>query len=242
MITTTLPIITHESATHTNRDFTIKFHNGPELLVSGKVLHSSDHFKLLACPAHNKFFSLSYNSKNKDVVTKSGKSVFELAEYPSEFQNKAFLNVSLKDQTSPKFVDSDLNSFSLFEDRLADHLAWINNEDHQESKIDATILFDGEIITTTQLKDRIICGADCNLEKSNVLLKLNPTKEFPEQYGLFCITYFVPSKHVNDIENFEMPEPRLAYYAFNDIEIAKIQIIELESKENLMTEELISKL
>lgn len=242
MNTATNPITTHECATQTNQDFSIKFHNGPELLVSGNVLHSTDNFKLIACPAHNKFFGLSYNRSNKAVDTKSGKNVFDLAEYPSEIQNKAFLNISLKIQNNPEFDEDELNSFSLFEDRLADHLAWISNEEHQDSENDATIFFDGEILTTTQLKNTLICGAHCNLEKSNVLVKLNPSEDFPEQYGLFCITYYVPSKHINDVKNFDMPEPSLTYYTFNDCETAKKQIVELENKENLMVEELVSKL
>lgn len=241
MNTATNPIITHESMTQTNQDFSIKFHNGPELLVSGNVLHSSDNFKLIACPAHNKFFSLSYNLTNKEIVTKSVKNVLEIAEYPSEIQNKAFLNTSLKDQLDPDFDENELNSFSLFEDRLADHLAWINNEEHQDTEKDATIFFDGKILTTTQLKNTMICGSYCNLEKSCVLLKLNPNTHFPEQYGLFCITYYVPSKHINNIDDFEMPEPSFTYYAFNDIETAKKQIGELQSEENLMVDELISK-
>lgn len=242
MNTVTNPIIKHESATHTSHDFPIKFHNGPELLVSGNVLYSSDNFKLIACPAHNKFFGISYKFTSKVLDTKSVKNIFELAEYPSEIQNQAFLNISLKDQTNPEFDENNLNSFSLFEDRLADHLAWIDNEEHQDTKKDATIFFDGVILTTSQLSDTVICGSDCNLEKSNVLVKLNPNEDFPEQYGLFCITYYVPSKHINDVEDFEMPEPRLAYYAFNDVETAKKRIVELQVEQNLVVEALISKL
>ena len=238
----TSPIIQHESATNTDQDIIVKFHNGPQLIVSGSLLHSSDNFKLIASPAKNKFYCLNYNIQKKEIISNSSTRIFDIAEYPSEIQNKGFLNISLEDQVSPEFDENQLNSFNLFEDQLADHLAWIDNTEHQDSENDAQILFDGEVLAKSQFKNATLCGPHCNLEKASVLLKLNPNEVFPEQYGLFCITYYVPSKHINDVDDFEMPEPSFSFYAFKDLESTKEQIISLENKENLVISDLLSKI
>lgn len=238
----TTPISQHESATNTEKDIVVKFHNGPQLIVSGSLLHSSDNFKFIASPAKNKFYCLNYNIHNKEIISYSSKRVFDIAEYPSEIQNKGFLNISLEDQVSPEFDENKLNSFKLFEDQLADHLAWIDNTEHQDSENDAQILFDGEVLAKSHFKNATLYGPLCNLEKSSVLLKLNPNEVFPEQYGLFCITYYVPSKNLNDFGDFEMPEPSFRFYAFKDLESTKEQIISLERKKNLVISDLLTKL
>ena len=207
------PTIRHESSTNTEMDYVFSFHNGPHLIISGEVIDRSDNHGLLACPAHNQYYSIEYNPKTNEITTESSKSLLDICSYPSGVDRKVFLNVSLNQQNASVFDENTLESISLFDERLAGHLSYINTEDYQGSEHDATFYFNGKILDINT-SHPVSYGADCNYERATVLIELNLNDEFESTLALLDIEYMVPSKYINNIDEFDSPCSEVTYYSF----------------------------
>lgn len=222
------PTIRHESCTDTDQDHVFSFHVGPHLIISGEVIERSDYHGLIACPAHNKFFSVYYDFRTNQIETESSLCLLDITTFPSGKDRKVFLNVSLNQQNSPDFDENKLESFTLWDERLADRLSYLDHDDYQGTDRDATFYFDGEILEFHQ-DSATECGADHNYENAAVLLKLNPNEDFSAQYAVLHVIYGVPSKHINDVDNFYAPHPEVLYHEFNSLEEFKAFQGELET-------------
>lgn len=209
------PLIRHESSTGTGLDHEFAFHCGPRLIISGEVVTRSDHSGVIACPTHNKYYRVEYNAKTNEITTESSKSLLDVYSYPSGVGRKVFLNISLNQQKAADFDENPFERISLFDKSLAGHLSYIDPEDYQGGERDATFYYDGEILDI-DTHYSASSGAYCNFERTTVLIELNPNDEFEANLALLDIKYAVPSKHINDIENFYAPCPEVKYYSFKN--------------------------
>lgn len=231
MNTTNTTPLAHKSMTNTDLDFAVAFHCGPSMMISGEVLSGSDNSKLISCPAHDLFYLSILNTQTNEITTISNKCVMKLGPMtPKDVNNEIFLNTSLKQQNDDDFDENELSSINIFDSKVADHLYYTDCNEEDGSDNDANIIFDGEILKIDNFMGQEVFGAYHNYQYSAIAFELNPNNDIDDNYGLLLTTYSVPSKYINNLDNWETLQPCMEYFGFKTKSEA-IQIIEeLKSK------------
>lgn len=126
-----------------------------------------------------------------------------------------FLNQQPIEFLSADEAKKSFKKINVFSKKLADNLDWTNRLDYQNSEIDSTFFFKGKILKTHQ--DILgTSGAYHNHQYSSALIELHsPNSKKVAGYVLLLLEYAVPSKHINNIDEYYLPKPFIECFHFS---------------------------
>lgn len=126
-----------------------------------------------------------------------------------------FLNQQPIELISADEAKKTFKKINVFSKKLADNLDWTNRLDYQNSEIDTTFFFKGKLLKTHQ--DILgTSGAYHNHQYSAALIELHESSSSKVTgYVLLLLEYAVPSKHINNIDEYYLPKPFVECFHFS---------------------------
>lgn len=158
-------------------------------------------------------------------------TVLDFFKDSGKIREYCFLNHKPTEKISVEEAKKAFKKLNVFSKKLADNLDWTNRLDYQNSEIDTTFFFKGKILNTHQ--DILgTLGAYHNHQYSSALIELHEDeRKKVSGYVLLLLEYAVPSKYINNIEEYYLPKPIVECFHFSTEEELKRGIEEIKVRD-----------